>query len=256
MASCARLRCQRIVPSPPKYLLTAEVLHPVAALVEGIINEHDVRVVGDFGGGANPILTLDQIGRLGLRYLVVDASAAELAKAPAGYETHALDLTRADRGVAGERFDLVISRFVAEHIEDPVAFHCAVWNALRPGGLAAHFFPTLPALPFVMNRLLGGRASRRLVERLQPGMRHDEGPLAKFPAYYRWCEGPTDRQQRRYASVGFEVLHYVVLVGHRYYERIPLLQRAADALSRRLVRHPRALFSTYAFVVLQRSPER
>lgn len=240
----------------PTYLLTAEVGHPVTALVERIIDEHDVRVVADFGGGANPMLGLDQIDRMGLRYLVVDASEAELAKTPAGYRTYPADLTLAPSWFGGEPFDLVVSRFVAEHVVDPAAFHGAVWAALRPGGLAAHFFPTLPAPPFVMNRLLAGRGSRKLVETLQPGARHESGSLPKFPAYYRWCEGPTTRQYRRFASIGFEVVQYVVLVGHRYYERIPLLQCAADAVSRRLVRHPRPFFSTYAFVVLRRPEER
>ena len=240
---------------PPTYLLTCEVGHPVLALVRRIIEEHDVRTVGDFGGGANPMLGLDAIERMGLRYLVVDASEAELAKTPAGYRTHAVDLTGSPLGLGSARFDLVVSRFVAEHIADPAAFHRAVWAALRPGGVAAHFFPTLPALPFVLNRVLAGRASRRLVDALQPGKRDDGGLHAKFPAYYRWCEGPTARQQRRFGSVGFEVVQYVVLVGHTYYERIPSLQRAADALSRRLVRRPRPLYSTYAFVVLRRPQE-
>lgn len=244
-----------MTPPSPTYLLTAEVGHPVVSLVERIIEEHDVRVVGDFGGGANPMLGLDQIARLGLRYLVVDVSEAEVTKTPAGYRTQVLDLTRSPTAVGSGPFDLVVSRFVAEHIADPAAFHAAVWGSLRPGGLAAHFFPTLPALPFVMNRLLDGRRSRRLVDALQPGVRHKGGPLAKFHAYYRWCEGPTARQHRRFESVGFEIMQDVVLVGHRYYERMPLLQRAADAVSRQLVRRPRPLFSTYAFVVLRRPDE-
>ena len=241
------------MPSPaPTYLLTSDVGHPVVALTERIIAEHDVRVVADFGGGANPTLALDEIERMGLCYLVVDASEAQLAKTPPGYRTRVLDLTGAPAGLGAERFDLVVSRFVAEHIADPEAFHRAVWASLRPGGLAAHFFPTLPAPPFVVNRLLHGRGSRRLVDALQPGARHDGGLHAKFPAYYRWCAGPTARQHRRFASVGFEVVQYVVLVGHRYYERFPALQRAADAISRRAIRLRRPALATYACVVLRR----
>lgn len=245
-----------MTPPSPTYLLTSEVGHPLVALVDRIVEEHDVRTVADFGGGANPMLGLEQIERLGLRYLVVDASEAELAKTPPGYRTHALDLTGSPTALGAERFDLVVSKFVAEHIADPAAFHGTVWTALRPGGLAAHFFPTLPAPPFVLNRLLHGRGSRRLLDALQPGRRAQDGLHAKFPAYYRWCAGPTARQRRRFASAGFEVVQYVVFVGHRYYERIPPLQRAADALSRRLVRRPRPLFSTYAFVVLRRQEQR
>lgn len=243
--------------SPPTstYLLTAEVGHPIPSLVQRIIEQHDVRVVGDFGGGANPLLGLDEIERLGLRYVVVDASTAELAKTPPGYKTRRLDLTGSASELSDERFDLVVSRYVAEHVADPAAFHSVVRAALRPGGLAAHFFPTLPSAPFVVNRLLNAGMSRLLVDVLQPGRRDPAGRIAKFPAYYRWCEGPTPRQHRRFGSVGFEVVEYVVFVGHRYYERIPALQRAADRLSCGVVARPRPRFSTYAFVVLRRPAE-
>ena len=244
-----------IHPTAPIYLLTAEVGHPFMQLVVRLVEEHNLRSVCDFGGGANPVLPSEEIARFGLRYLVVDVSAEELAKAPPGYTTAAMDVTAAAAAdLPGAPFDLVISRFVAEHVEDPAAFHVAVWHALRSGGFAAHFFPTLPSPPYVANRLLMGRGSRRLVDILQPGSRSSDERLGKFRAYYRWCEGPTRRQYRRYASLGFEVVHYVVLVGHRYYERFPTLQRAADALSRQAIRLRRPALATYACVVLRRPP--
>ena len=236
------------------YLLTADVGHPFAPLVVRLVEQHGIRSVCDFGGGANPVLALEDIARLGLRYLVVDASAEELAKAPPGYTTATMDVTAAPAALDGECFDLVLSRFVAEHVADPAAFHRTVRDALRPGGFAAHFFPTLPSPPYVANRLLAGRGSRRLVDILQPGARGQDERLGKFRAYYRWCEGPTRSAGTGAASVGFEVVEYVVLVGHRYYERFPALQRAADAFSRRMVRLRRPLLATYACVVLRRPP--
>ena len=237
----------------PTYLLTAEVGHPFAQLVVRLVEEHGLRSICDFGGGANPVLPTNEIARLGLRYLVADVSAEELAKAPPGYATAVTDVTAAAAAdLRGAPFDLVVSRFVAEHVEDPAAFHAAVWHALRPGGFAAHFFPTLPSPPYVANRMLEGRGSRRLVDILQPGSRGQDDRLGKFRAYYRWCEGPTRRQYRRYASMGFEVVQYVVLVGHRYYERFPALQRVADAVSRQAIRLRRPALATYACVVLRR----
>jgi len=234
------------------YVLTADVDHPFYFTVRRLAEEQAVRSVCDFGGGANPVLSLDDIDRLGLDYVVVDASAEELAKTPPGYRTRALDPVADRLDLGEERFDLVVSRFVAEHMEDPAAFHAAVWLALRPGGRAAHFFPTLPAAPFVANRLLMGHGSRRLIDVLQPGSRGEGGQLPKFRAYYRWCEGPSRRQYRRLASRGFEVVDYVVYVGHRYYERFPAIQRVADAISRHAIRLRRPAISTYACVVLRR----
>lgn len=237
----------------PTYLLTAEVGHPFIPMVQRLARQPGIGSICDFGGGANPVLPLEDIQGLGLRYLVVDASAQELAKASPGYSKRVLDLTAPSVDL-GERFDLVVSKFVAEHVEDPGAFHAAAWRALRPGGYAAHFYPTLPAPVFLANRLLKGPATRRVIDVLQPGLRDPLGPAGKFCAYYRWCEGPTRRQYRRFAGAGFEVADYVVLVGHRYYERLPSLQRAADALSRRALRLRRPVVSTYAWVVLRRLP--
>ncbi len=241
-------------PHAPTYLLTADVGHPFVPLVRLLAEEHAIRSVCDFGGGANPVLSLDDIQQLGLRYVVVDASVEQLTMTPPGYETRTLDVTSSAVDLDGAPFDLVVSKFVAEHVEDPAAFHAAVWHTLRPGGFAAHFFPTLPSPPFVANRLMLGRESRWIIDILQPGFRAQDGRLAKFRAYYRWCEGPTPRQYRRFASLGFEVVDYVVLVGHRYYERFPMVQRAADAVSRRAIRLRRPALSTYACVVLRRPP--
>jgi len=236
------------------YVLTADAGHVFIPLVLRLAREQAVRSVCDLGGGANPVLSLDDIEQLGLRYLVVDASAQELGKTPAGYETRQVDVVDPSFELGGEQFDLVVSRFVAEHVPDPAAFHSSARRVLRPGGWAAHFFPTLPSPPFVINRLLMARGSRQMVDLLQPRSRHQEGQHGKFRAYYRWCEGPTRRQHRRFASVGFTVEGYVVHVGHDYYRRFPAIQRTADFVSRQLIRRPRPGLSTYAAVVLRRTP--
>lgn len=241
----------------PTYVLTAETGHLFVQVVRRIASEHAVRSVCDVGGGANPALSLDDIQQLGLSYLVNDASAQELAKTPEGYDTCISEVGGPACDLGDKQFDLVVSRFVAEHVADPAAFHADVRTALRPGGRAVHFFPTLPAPPFVANRLLVGRASRRLLDLLTPDMRHQEGPRGKFPPLYRWCEGPTRRQYRRYASVGFAVEDYLVHVGHDYYhQRFPSIQRASNTISRQLIRRPWPGLSTFAAVVLRRLPEK
>ncbi|MEJ7786083.1 MAG: methyltransferase domain-containing protein [Solirubrobacteraceae bacterium] len=103
----------------PTYVLTAEAGHVFALLVRRIIREHAVRSVCDFGGDANPVLSLEEIAQMGLRYLVIDTSEAELRKTPSGYETRQLDLADAGFEPTDAPFDLVVSRFVAEHVADP-----------------------------------------------------------------------------------------------------------------------------------------
>lgn len=234
-------------------MLTADVGHTFIPIVRRVIDEHRLRSVCDFGGGANPVLSLDDIDRLGLRYVVVDSSVDELRKTPPGYETRHLDVERPGFDLGGDMFDMVLSNFVAEHVKDPVRFHINARSVLRPGGRAAHFFPTLPAPPFVINRLLSGSGSRKLIDLLQPDLRSADGPLGHFRAHYRWCEGPSRRQYRRFASVGFTVESYVAYVGHDYLRRFAVAQRVSDAISRQLIRWPRPWFSTYAAVVLRQS---
>src|ERR1700740_2708581 len=68
----------------------------------------DIRSVCDVGGGANPMASLELANRTGVeRYVLLDISDEELAKAPAGYEKVAADIT--NDGVAGlGTFDLIV----------------------------------------------------------------------------------------------------------------------------------------------------
>jgi SAM-dependent methyltransferase len=214
------------------------------ARVARLIEAHDVRRMYELGAGANPLLPPDVVAE----YIVVDASSEELAKAPPGYRALVADAA----SVRLEPADLVVTRMVLEHVRDPRAFHGNVRRMLRPGGLAAHFFPTLWALPFVANRLLPERAAQAVLEGLQPG-REREGCHAKFPAHYRWCRGPSDAQRRRFEAVGFEVLEYAGFFGHGYYARVPPLDAGVRLLTRMLLARPVAHATTFAHVTLRAS---
>ena len=204
--------------------------------------------VCEIGGGANPLLSSDERDRLGVSYTVIDVDASELAKAPGDICKIELDITAT---APSSRFDLVISRHLAEHVCDPGRMHRNVHTMLNQGGLAIHFFPTLYAAPFLVNRLMPEQIAQRVLLRLQPD-RTSSGTQAKFPAYYRWCRGPTSRQVRRLTAAGFEIDQYIGAFGHTYYARAPLIQRCEEAKTRFLLRHPIALLTSYAIVVLRR----
>jgi 2-polyprenyl-3-methyl-5-hydroxy-6-metoxy-1,4-benzoquinol methylase len=57
---------------------------------------------------------------------------------------------------------------VAEHIERPDAFHANVSRLLVPNGCAFHFFATLYALPFVVNRFLPRAIGGDILTALRP----------------------------------------------------------------------------------------
>lgn len=216
-----------------------------------LIKKAGAKDVCDVGGGANPTLTPGEITDLGLRYTILDISADELEKADAAYRKVVADVAGADPP-AKEGFDLVFSCMLAEHIPDAAAFHRNVYNMLRPNGFAFHFFPTLYAFPFVMNRLIPDAVSRPLLAVLYP-RRDLEGHQVKFPAYYQWCRGPTLEQMQRFERTGFEVLDYVGIFGHNaYYRNYGILLEIHRRISAFLLSRQVASQTSFAYVLLRK----
>jgi SAM-dependent methyltransferase len=207
--------------------------------------------VCDVGGGANPELTPAEIAENELRYTVLDISAAELDKADPAYTTLVADASGPAPPVE-EAFDLVFSRMLAEHISDGAAFHRNVFRMLRPGGVAFHFFPTLYAFPFVLNKFVPDDLASRILSAFDR-KRDFSGRQVKFPAHYSWCKGPTPDQIRRLESLGFEVLDYIGFFGHNgYYRRFPPLLRLHQSISDFLLRKAVASQTSFAYVLLRR----
>jgi 2-polyprenyl-3-methyl-5-hydroxy-6-metoxy-1,4-benzoquinol methylase len=209
-----------------------------------LIQRDGARTICEIGGGANPALSLPFVRENDLDYVVVDVSAEELAKAPAGYRTLVANVESSDVDLPN-RYDVIFSRMVAEHISSPAHFHRNIYAHLRPNGLAFHFFPTLYTLPYLVNRVVPESLARQLLHGTGGG--HE-----KFPAYYRWCRGPSRRQIRRLKSVGYDVEEYVGFFGHGYYGRLRPVQTLSDALAAGFVRRPVPLVTSYAQVILRR----
>ena len=221
--------------------------------VRRLIAEAEGRRVCELGAGAKPALALEEVRAADLDYVLVDIDPGELAKAGDGYTKVVGDVTQPlDLGAP---FDVVVTKTLVEHVEDPARFHRNVLRLLRPGGRAFHFFPTLYAPPFVLNRFLPEALAERALRRAQPG-REPEGPSAKFKAYYRWCRGPTRRQIARFRRLGYEIERYAGFFGQSgYLERVQSLKELDERVARFLVRHPQPSFTSYAHVVLVKPVE-
>jgi SAM-dependent methyltransferase len=216
----------------------------------GTLIENGARRFCDVGGGAHPIVGLKQIQKWGLEYVVLDASQEQLDRADGDYQRFQADIlgpeTVPELARRWGAFDVVLSRWTAEHIPDGRRFHEQVFGMLRPGGTAVHYFPTLYSPPFLLNRLLEPGMSSALLYRVFPNRK------VKFPAHYSWCRGPTRRQIRRLQSVGFSVDRYVGLYGHGMYRRVPPAHAIHKAIAARLVEHPLPSLTSFAMVVLRR----
>jgi len=163
--------------------------------LSAVIERESCTSVLEIGSGANPTLSPADLEAGGLRYTTNDRSASELAKAGPAYETLLLDMaTASPAALPREAFDLVFSRMVNEHVADGERYYRNIFDVLRPGGVTAHCFSTLYALPFVVNRLLPERLASRLLDTLRPRDRYQQD---KFPAHYSWSRGPSARTIER-----------------------------------------------------------
>ncbi|MBA3921664.1 MAG: methyltransferase domain-containing protein [Nostocaceae cyanobacterium] len=203
----------------------------------------------ELGAGANPYLPLDFIESHGLEYTILDISAEELQKAPDGYHKLQADITDSKLNLS-ERYDLVFSMQLAEHVISGLNFHQNIQKILHQGGYSFHLFPTLYAIPFMMNRYFPQDLSTWILLLNDPS-RIKEGNRGKFPAYYSWCQGPTEKQMNNFETLGFEIEEYVGFFGHDYYLNFPPLKALSEVVADKLLKKPIPQLTTYAYVLLR-----
>jgi SAM-dependent methyltransferase len=206
----------------------------------------------EIGAGANPTLSASIVSSRDLQYSLNDVDAEELDKADTRFSRWVGDLTRDDIPAHLEgKFDLVFSRMVTEHVPDGRAYHSNIRRLLVPGGIAAHCFPTLYALPFLANRLLPERVSSLILGLCNPRDRYKQG---KFRAYYSWSRGPSRRTIARIESLGYEVIEYRGYFGHGYYWRWRILHNLELRKARLLTRNPVPALCSYAMLLARKRP--
>jgi uncharacterized UPF0146 family protein len=217
--------------------------------ITDLIDKNNIKRVCDIGGGANPLLDEEYIEKKGVDYSILDISETELFKAPPRYKKVLADIASPGFKI-DEKYDLVFSRMLAEHVSDVEQFHRNILNCLADNGLAVHFFSTLYTLPFVVNYLTPEYFSSVLLNLFAPRDRYQH---EKFPAYYRWCRGPTRRQIQKFISLGYDVVEYGGFFGHSwYYNKVKVLKKIHEFKTNYLLRHPNPYFTSYAYVVLKK----
>ncbi|OAD23263.1 Methyltransferase type 11 [Candidatus Thiomargarita nelsonii] len=242
-----------VLPFKYKYDKTEKAFTGYYSFLEKLILDEGAIKICDVGGGANPSLSPKFIEKHGLDYTVLDISADELKKAPDVYRKVQADIGDPNLIIDGEYYDLVFSRMLAEHVKRGYDFHNNILKMLSPNGVAFHFFPTLFALPFLVNYLLPERVAYELINVLQPKIRLKEGNKAKFPAYYSWCFGPLAHQIGRFEKLGYQVEEYWGFYGHDgYYGRLKLLLKLHQHTSNYLVKHPIPWLTDFAYVILRK----
>jgi SAM-dependent methyltransferase len=181
----------------------------------------------ELGAGRDPSFSLADLPDTVASYTINDIDPAELALVPDGYQTACFDVI-GDVSEFANRYDLIFSRTLIEHVRDGRAMHRNVLSLLRPGGAAFHFAPTLYAPPFILNRLLPEKLSRSVLLSLFPERRNDD---PKFPAHYSWCFGSRPKMERMLKTVGFRDVSIQTFWGYDYFRAFPGLRELDRALN-------------------------
>ena len=182
------------------------------------------RRIVEIGGGRDPLFSREEIKNLGVDMTVNDISPAELAILPAEYRTACFDVAGDMSGIGHLRnsFDFVFSRMVLEHVADGQRAWANLYQLLAPGGIALAFFPTLYAVPFVLNRLLPDKAAAAIVRRFFLNRAGEEDPV--FPARYSWCFADDRRMRPMLSAIGYREIAVLPFYHHGYYGGIPVIR--------------------------------
>lgn len=197
----------------------------------------------ELGAGRWPSFKLTEMPATIESYTVNDISMDELALLPDCYEKACFDVS-GNAAAFNDSYDVVFSRFLAEHVRDGASMHRNVHRVLKPGGVAFHLIPTLYALPFVLNKLAPEWLTTPLLKLLSP--RRTISP--KFPAYYSACYGNPARMSSMLKEIGYRQVEVRTFYGHFYYEKIPglrVLHRHFSSLAAKRNWH---VFSSYAYI--------
>ncbi len=217
-------------------------------IIEDIVLSNNLHKILEIGGGANPVLSKKFVQQTKIEYTVNDIEATELAKMKTPFPTDLTNFATADFEMKNT-YDFIFSKMVMEHVEEAALFHRNIFQALRPGGYAFHFFPCLGTLPLVINYYLKESIARKILPFFQNRNlnQHD-----KFPAFYHWCEGPTPNNIKRFEKLGFELKAYYGFYGHQYYKVIPPLHYLEQLKAKLLLKYPQAKLCVNAFIVLKK----
>lgn len=211
--------------------------------LKAIVASYSDAGILELGAGRRPSFTLEEMPSTIRSYTVNDISADELALLPAGYDEACFDVS-GDASNFRDQYDVVFSRFLAEHVADGEAMHRNVYQVLRDGGAAFHLIPTLYAVPFVINKLLPERLTSWVLKVFAP--RRAINP--KFPAYYSMCYGDPAKMVRKLSEIGFSKVEVRNFYGHFYYEKIPVLRGVHRWFSALAARREWTALSTYAYI--------
>ncbi|MGB2865173.1 MAG: methyltransferase domain-containing protein [Sedimentisphaerales bacterium] len=109
------------------------------------------------------------------------------------------------------KYDLIISKAVLEHIQDNDASIKQMYQALRTGGYTIHYLPSKYHPYSLVLRLLGPKWQRRLIKIIRPWARNKTG----YPAFFNKCS--PKEMRKLFKSEGFDYVKIIPFFRANYY---------------------------------------
>lgn len=215
--------------------------------LKSIVAEFENAEILELGAGRRPSFELSDLPASISGYTVNDISEDELSLLPPGYKSACFDVS-GDASNFGDRYDVVFSRFLAEHVPDGVAMHRNVHQVLKKGGVAFHLIPTLYAVPFLVNKYMPEQLSSWVLKTFAP--RRSINP--KFPAPYSACYSNPKLMTAMLKDIGYREVEFQNFYGHFYYEKLPVIKGLHERFSALAAARDWHLFGTYAYIIARK----
>jgi SAM-dependent methyltransferase len=198
----------------------------------------------DVGSGRRPALALADRPS-DCHYVGLDLLAAELERAPIGaYDEYVVADICDPVDELRDRFDLVVSWQVLEHVRDTRSAIASAHRYLRPGGTFVGLLSGRRSVNAVLNRVMPERAGVWLMRRL---LHRD--PESVFATHYDQCSGA----ELRAIMVSWEEAEITPLyLGASYFNFSPALRDAYLAYESWAWRTGRDGLATHYLVVARR----
>jgi SAM-dependent methyltransferase len=226
--------------------------HGYRASIVGFAREYNLTRLMEIGGGRRPLFTPEECAAHGFQTTINDISKVELESMKVGFNTACFDISGdiSSPEIVKGSYDLIYSRMVFEHVKDVEKAWSNVYELLAPGGVAIAFYPTLYALPFLVNKLIPERLSTAIVDALY-GFRKGADML-KFPAYYDHCYGDAKRVEPMLRKAGFSDMGVFPFYGHDYFKNLPVFREIDNAIHGFARRNNMATLSSYAYAIVRK----
>lgn len=228
--------------------LWSTALEDYPEALRAIVANYEGGDILELGGGRRPSFSLDDMPVRLNSYTVNDISAEELAVAPPEYRKACFDVSGDVSNFEG-MYDVVFSRFLAEHVRDGYAMHRNVYSVLKNGGVAFHLIPTMWASPFVVNQLLPETLGRQILTTFFP-IRKTVSP--KFPAHYSMCRGNTHKMREMFREIGYANVEIKEFYGHYYYDKLPGLKQLDNFASALAARNGWSWYTSFAYIIARK----